>query len=721
MKKQLLLGSVLLLAVSGFSQTERKAKIAGAFNIKKAQTVNINESDAPRKLNINPVVVTDVNPSSAKASDIQSPPTNISWNLIAGSRNTYGMVISQTRPLQYNDNLNAVSFIHRCSFSYAGMPANNSGVIVAQISTNWGTNWDSTCLYSDASIVGRFPQGGLYNPVGNTNIANAYAVATGPSTDGGTNWMGNFYASKQLGAANYNATASPVPNAMQVFSNQTATYSPTAFGPQLFSYGFSATDDGVMHAIVPVFTTQQTDVRNIKIVKGTFNAGVFNWTTDSLTPPVLIESTGGFALSNRPIMAWNEAGTVGYALLNGALNTATASNRGYQPIVYKTTNSGTTWALVPGIDFNSAAMAPLLNKLAGVNSNSNLAIPYFGSEGFDCVVDANNKLHIVGLLRSTFDLSVDSIGFVSSFTTVIGGAGDSYAWGHIPGDRPYLYDFMGDGSSAWTHKTIDSLSSEGPSQQGAAASTSGFNDNPWNIDAGNKIEIDSRIQVGRTPNGQFITYSWAESDSVDFTGPLQKKWNVNPNIKTRCLNVSTGSLSITEVNVTKYPVAQGVNNPNVRNRATLHYMSPTTGAAIILNGSSSSTVDIKTPFTVTNSNPYSQLTNNTTWYSTNTLSYVFTGTTTVGFIDNATTSASSSIIYPNPTKNNATLAIDVKDNVTVTINVYSLVGALVKTTTANAIVGQNNINIDLSNLTAGIYMAKVNVGNVTSTKKLIIE
>jgi hypothetical protein len=723
MKKQLLLSSALLISAAAISQNNAKVKPSGIVNLAEKlaskYAVSAIESQNATKLNIAPSI--DVVNSNAKETEVaNTTATSISWKLLCGSMNVVGMVLSQTKPLQYNDNLNAVSFIHRKSSSYTAFPANNSGVIVAQVSTNWGTSFDSTCLYSDASIVGRYPQGGIYNPPGNTNIANAYAVGSGPTTDGGSNWMGNFFASKQLGGANYNYTASAVPGAMQVMSNQSATYAASVGGPQLFSYGYASTDDGIQHAAAPIFATQQTDMRGARIAKGVFTAGVFTWTFDSIVPPSLLKTDGTRNLWTRPQMAWNEAGTVGYVLFIGALNTATASNRGYQPIVYKTTNSGATWALINTIDFNSVAMAPIKAKIATVNTNTALEIPFFNvGEGYDCTVDANNKLHIVSTIIGTARAHEDSLLYSYNFTTSIN-PNDAYSWSHTPGDRPYLYDFLGDGTSAWTYKTIDSLSSEGPSFSAADPATAGFAENPWDANPTNKIQIDSRIQLSRTPNGQFITYSWAESDSNVTNGA--KKWNNLPNIKTRLMDVTTGSVSATEINVSKVAVGQGTNNPNVANRATLHYIGATSGAATTATTVGSYTVEIKTPFTVTNSNPYSQTTNNTTWYSTNTLSYVFTGTTSVGVKENSNTnSASNSIIYPNPTKDNAVLAIDVKENSTVTVAIYNLVGALVKTVTANAVVGANTINLELTNLTSGVYLANVKVGNSVSTKKLIIE
>lgn len=717
MKKQLLFGSALLAAVTAYSQnTGGKTKPSGVINMAQKLAAKYSviavEPQGAAKLNIPAYNEA----SSAKEAEVaNTTATSISWKAIAGSQNVYGMLVSQTRPLQYNDNVNVVSFIHRKSSTYTPAANGNSGTIVAEISSNWGTSWDSTCIWADATNAGRYPQGAVYNPVGNSSVGNAYIVGAGP-TVAGSAFSGNFYASKQLNA--FNNAASTAPNAMQFFDFVTTN---TAVAHHGWSrMGFTSTDDGVVRslALIENDPTGLSTVRGAAVVKGTFNAGVFNWTTDSLIPACITKTTGEKQIYSAPQMVWNEAGTVGYVVFIGAAATATGSNKGWQPIVYKTTNSGSTWALLSGINFSSPTYSAVLDHIYPVNTNTALIVPFFNvGEGYDCVVDANNKLHIGTTIVGTYSTHQDSLAYTFSFTTSINPS-DNYQWKHIPGEQPYLYDFYGDGTSAWAYRTIDSLSSEGPSSDPAG---SGFSENPWDNtgSGGAKIETDSRIQLGRTPNGQYITFSWSESDSNVTNG--SKKWNNLPNIKTRLLNASTGSLSATELNVSKVAVGQGTNNPNVANRATLHYMSPTTGTPAVVTGSGTYTVDIKTPFTVTNSNPYSQLTNNVTWYSSNTLSYAFGGSP-VSLKDNAAvTSAINSVIYPNPTKDNATLAIDVKENSTVTIEIYNLVGALVKTSTVNAIVGSNAFNVDLANLNSGIYMANVKVGNSVSTKKLIIE
>lgn len=84
-----------------------------------------------------------------------------SFTSFSSSFNIYGVLSSYSKPLHYNYNINTVSFIQRKSASYIGVPNDNTGVIVAMISSNWGVNWDSTCIYSDATNPGRYPQGAV--------------------------------------------------------------------------------------------------------------------------------------------------------------------------------------------------------------------------------------------------------------------------------------------------------------------------------------------------------------------------------------------------------------------------------------------------------------------------------------------------------------------------------------------------------------------------------
>ena len=644
--------------------------------------------------------------------------TTLIFNAFSGSSNVYGLLSNAAKPLQYNDNINTVSFIQRKSATYVGVPDDNSGVIVAMISNNWGTSWDSTCIYSSASDPGRYPQGGIYKPVGNTNIAHAYVVGSGPAIAGGTTWSGSWYASKQLatpGSTLYNNTASSVPNAMQLFSNSSPTYAANQGKQDFAQYGFTSTDDGVVRSLAQIandINASQFDLRGAQLVKGTFAAGVFVWTTDSFIPPVIVQPTSlEKGMSGNLYQAWNEAGTIGYVVLIGSRSGQTNSNLGWQPIVYKTTNSGSTWALLAGIDFNNSAYQCLLSHLDPVWSSSSLRIPFFNvNEGIDCAVDASGKLHIATTIASTSSQNLDSLASVTGHTS------EDYTWNHTPGKRPYLYDFSTDGTSGWSYFTVDSLGSEAPS---SVAGEPGFNDNPWDDDGG-KITSDSRIQLSRTPDGQYLVYTWAESDSNVTTGV--KKWNTLPNIKARLLKTSTNQLSTTEINVSKPIAGNGTNNPNVANRAMLHYTSTKSSSATVSAGAT----DITVPITVCNSNPYSQLTNNVHYFSAAKLTFTNTYVSstacsgTVGFKELIADNLNFGLM-PNPASGNCLLQINSTDVKKLEISLVNYLGQVIKKQTETTTTGENNISIDLSNVSKGVYFVTLKQNGSVITKKLIVE
>jgi len=725
MKKHLLLGSALLAAISAFPQSSHvKTKPTGIVDMseklarKYAVINNPSENAGASKAAPNTLPAINEPAPMGAVSSVASP--TVQWKSIGGSMNIFGMLVSSSKPLNYNDNVNAVSFVHRKSASYPSAPANNSGGIVVDVTTNWGATWDSTCIWSDGTNLARYPQGGIYNPAGGSNINNAYAVGMGPVT-GGSGWLGMWYASKQLGTANYNYTASAVPGAQQFISNQ-PPYNPGLTKHDFARYSFTSTDDGKVRSIGGRYTTltggQPDDFQGAAIIKGTFAAGAFTWTSDTIIPNAIVKTDGKKQMWSQPLMAWNEAGTVGYAVVIGAAATATGSNKGWQPMVYKTTNSGLSWASIPGIDFNDPAFAPIKAHIATVNTNTALEVPFFNvGEGYDCIVDANDKLHIVSTIVGTSSTHNDTLAYTYQFGT------EKYAWNHTPGERPYIYDFIGDGTGPWTFLTVDSMSTEGP---GSGTTDGGYADNPWDADPGNsnsKVTSDSRTQVARTVAGDYLVYSWAESDT-NFTNS-QKKWNSLPNIKARCLATPQGTMattmSPTEINVTKpTPAAVPVtytSNPNVANRAMFHYQSRT-GLFVTCLGTN--TITIKMPFTVTNSNPYAQLGNNNHWYSSATLD--FGGLTTcTGFQQSLAYNVNSIEIFPNPASSNATIAVDLKEEGMVSVNVYNTVGQLVKSSNAKGNMGENKINMSLDNLNTGIYVVKVQVGNTTSTKKLIVQ
>lgn len=665
----------------------------------------------------------DETPVSGKTSNYIS-----SWKAFSSSLNSYGVSSGTSRPLQFNEDLNAVSFIMRAGPGYAASPtpANDavSGVIVAMVSKDFGNTWDSTCMWNHNTNWGRFPQGAIVNTQGNTNIDNAHIVSMTAINSGG-NWVGNAYSTKSLGSANYN-NVTPV----------TSTFFPT-LSPELGKNDFSiydaqAMDDGKIVALGYVNNNPNGNTaalfgyRGARVVKGSFVSGSLVWTSDSIIPDVSFTSANARNVIARPRMVWSEDGQVGYVVHIGAAATATGSNKGFQPIISKTTNGGNSWSPITGIDFNAPTMSVVIDKVISTRTNSNLVIPFFDfGEGMGLTVDKDNKLHIASVIRGTFTSNQDSLGNTFLITH---GDGEKYGFGHTPGFRPFLFDFAGDGSlapgSEWKVTLIDSLSSESAGTD-PVTDVNGYSSNPWVEFDGGKLGVESRIQLSRTPDGKYLVYTWTESDTAQTTNFF--KWNELPNIKARLFDVTTQALHPMEINVSKPS-----NNPNilvnnnVSSRAYMNFSSPKcilaqtipvgpAGPAIMLPMTTTRPGAIPLQSDITAVHRYMSALLNFGGLSGNDIGLPN------GIAENALNSTTSSFLYPNPAKGNTSLSIDLKNNSKVEIAVYNMIGQLERKTIAEASQGPNTMDVDISGLSKGVYMVNVKIGNAVSTKKLIVE
>ncbi len=721
MKKQLLLGGALLLSAVAFPQNARKIQPSGVSDMAErlaAKYAVINSPVESPSAGTAKVALPNVGVSGASTSEASSPLVSATFTLMSGSMNIFGMLVSNSKPLSYNRYLQTVCFIQRKSSTYQASPAgdSNTGTILGYLGKNNGTMWDSTVIWANATNQARYPQGGIYNPPGNTDIANAYVVGTGPVTTG-SGWVGSWYASKMYGTGGTNSAGPD----QQFFSNGgpfNSTTSPNMTKHDFPRYNFAVTDDGLMRTAGTLYqdvngtTTLAQNIRGALVAKGTFVSGVFTWTPDSFLPPCIMRSEGTKQLWGQPYVAFNEAGTVGYVVMIGARQGATLANKGWQPIVYKTTNSGNTWALVNGIDFNSTGWDQILNSMATVNTSSTLAVPFFNvGEGIDVAVDANNKLHIFSTVVGTARTHDDSLAYTWQFTS------EGYGWLHQNTARPYLIDFMGDGAGAWSHVIVDSASTEGPSSQSGGP---GFNSNPWaNQGQTNPVASDLRLQIGRSYDGQYIVYSWAESDTTLTTG--SKKWNEFPNIKTRAYRVCDGKVSTDEYGIPATSAGGMNSNGAVKDKAYFHYMS----SQVMAGASTSTSATFTVPFTVTNNSSTDGGASVRTLYCNAVIGFAFPsaacGNTITTSLNKYDKNAVTTRLYPNPAKDNVTINVTQGQANDIQVELYNALGQKVATATGKGYIGENNINMSVSGLNAGVYFVKVKSGNYETTNKLVVE
>ncbi len=703
MKKNVLLSGALLIAISSYSQINKQQlktsvvnRNMNSFNALLQDGVESSSNSKSLEQPINEPLFA----ANAKSSSIAAPFT---VSKIGSSINVFGVYYSFQKPLQWNDNINGLSFIYRQSPTYSAVGTNatgKSGTILALLSNNMGTTWDSTCMWVNNLNLARYPQGALYSSPGNTNYNNAYAVASGPATGAtpGSGWIGSWYASKSVTALPKNAPGTD----QQFFPNTATVVAGVAKHDNPFQ-SFTSTDDGYVRSLASLYSAYDSgnnpiNYRGALVMKGSFNAGAFTWSSDSLVPSTLTTVAGEKHLSSRSLMAWNDAGTIGYVIMLGVPVGQTLSNKGYQPIVYKTTTSGASWVLMNGIDFNNPNMQFVKDRLVGVSTNSNLIVPQFNSEeGMDATVDNFGNLHLATTIISTGSSNNDSLGFYQVFTS----KGTYFPF--VTGGWPYVYDFTLNGTNQWKAYTIDSLQTQAA---GILSTSGGYTANVWAPDnTGRKATSGSRIQLSRTPSGDCIGLVWAESDTL----LTSNKFNQFPDLKGRLVYPAANGIAI-DANVTNItstlPSTIAVNN-RVRSKAYFNLISP------------------KMEFSSGVYNLPITISNNT----------ALDGNTTIDhfYLRGALTPSPSSVsenkkeainayqLIPNPANEKVNITMNLLNNGVVDINIYNMVGQIVKSTLVNGQLGSNTIAIDIENIPSGVYMVKTMANGSSQTKKLIVE
>lgn len=102
------------------------------------------------------------------------------------------------------------------------------------------------------------------------------------------------------------------------------------------------------------------------------------------------------------------------------------------------------------------------------------------------------------------------------------------------------------------------------------------------------------------------------------------------------------------------------------------------------------------------------------------------------YLDNVNISSSSSVqdlangmslnVYPNPVNDNAIISLTLSQAQNVTVGVYNILGESVQVINAGQLTtGTHDIALDASRLNAGVYFVKVNAGNATISKKIVVQ
>jgi len=247
--------------------------------------------------------------------------------------NAYALANNNTR-LWANDNLNAVTFLHRV------YPQLGTTFLAYDLSTSKGESWMLNIPVYDpgpGGLTAYFAQGGIYNPTGNTNPELAYFTWFALAADG--QYLSGIHKLDQSGNPQTN-----------VWNGAFCS------GPLAFAIN---PDNGDVFAVAPTVvggTGNYND--NLALSRGIFNPATENYEYSQQLLP-LPAQPGGYPIPVDIKIAFAPDGLTGYiSLIFDNLMEPFAAGRGLYPVLLKTTDGGITWGDPSAVTLGGPAGLP---------------------------------------------------------------------------------------------------------------------------------------------------------------------------------------------------------------------------------------------------------------------------------------------------------------------------------------------------------------------------
>jgi hypothetical protein len=581
-----------------------------------------------------------------------APTTQMTGVQFSSSRNALTLLVSQSNCMTANQSLGAAMFTHRISadWSPAGV---NSGYIQQSWTPDNGNTWDSCYTDNDGSALFRYPSGAIINPAGNTTIANAWFAISGPYTSGA--WDGYYLGGGALvSGMGYTGVAYPQASLNSFPRIDIASYSDSS----VWVTGELLADDDVGGSAY----------RGTTLNHGVWDGTSLTWTMDSIKPNFHLDGAGATDCYTMTHLTFSANGQVGYAVFFGVQASAsTPETRGFQPIVYSTTDGGATWSSVwAPYDYSAIfANAPISFPAVG-----GALKPWFSmSNGSDMVVDNNGNLHIICTVEWGSSDDDDSLG---------------YTWTRTDNVH-YIWDIhtTAQATNTWDGNLIDSLNTS------ATTTQSPFSDGSAAYD------LDARLQASVSPSGDHIFYLWADSDPAVAGGE-----NAYPNMYGVGVDWST-QMKTAKKQFTFSDDAYWHYNSN---RALV------SGSMYTIPSSNSRDRDLS----------FNTLTTFDHYYLNNVTFDESEFTLAIG-INEAVASFGTVAAYPNPATDVLNLNVTLNNNESVVVSMSNVLGETVSSQQHNLAAGSNNIQMNTYNLEAGVYLITVSTGTSTATTRVVVE
>jgi hypothetical protein len=548
-------------------------------------------------------------------------------------------------------------------------------------------------LYS--GIPTRYPNGVISNPSGNSSVGSAIWAVNGNCTTSATTGPYVGWDSIPLGSELFDST-----HATQGF----LINGNTGVQTEEEEYFMSSSDDGTVHSIGAgyIYSTAGSTFTGAVLNTGKWNSSnnSFTWTQTNFQPPLLSGPTNlSYPRSSHsfdtlaqmlgvPGTAWSQDGTTGYVVIFGNLD-STDANTGqnlnfvsFQPIIWKTINSGSTWTMLPPHDFkNDPVFSEYLNPCV---DSPNVVIPrwflysdFIDAVGsYDLVVDANYNLHIIGDVQANSEDKPDSSDYLNYYY------------------QQYIFDVSTTTSNGYNVRYIDSLYT----QPWTNAIISGS----WNSQSTSSVGsvgFGPRIQTTRTTDGSKIFCTWLDDISGSGVDSLEY-----PDIFGQGFDVTNNNFTPIQSFTYNTPIAEAnyficISDIAIQN-SPFYYIP---GTELIppnnYNGASGCEYGYLDSVIVYNDGMF---------------------TDAVKTI-NAPSGIAVSPNYPNPYNKTTQFIVTLDKESTIGVDVYNMVGeAIWSTVTGKMGTGGHIITIDGSTFSSGVYFYRVTAEGSSVTRKMVI-
>ena len=574
--------------------------------------------------------------------------------------------------LTVNNDIHAISFIH----SMGGVldPVGSVDDLGTDISLDGGMTWSvMNEIYTAVQNPGGhpyidgagFPQNGIYNPIGNTDPNNAHVVYFAPTYAGSNGSVGGIC----FGRA-----------ALGDLADTTYNFINTNPATGIFHYvagGFTVTKTGDFWGVSENYDLNNFVYQgNLLLTHGVWNTAIMDYESTFS----LLNLTGP---SGRPLdqnVGFSPDGQIGYVVLMMDIGEVPiSSGKSFYPVLFRTEDAGLTWSdPIPVALAGEGGMPDILNFL----SDAEIAeiydppmpgreqIPFTNAWNVDISVDHNGNPHIAALVGVT-------------------------------GSEPYSMIEDRSAASGYLYMASFLLSSDNKGEIGSWTAHMMGRISNYSGDIGGLYQYN-QIQIARDKLGTKMFVAWLDTDtSVSYQ-------NNAPDIWCRGYDVEREELTMNE---------DGLDMPN-----NVTFGSDATYSAFFFSMANEVFDDGMGTFTI----PFVYQTIGDDIYAPVQFKYIqdFSFLMSVGLDEPMVQSANMEVsqVMPNPSTATARFAITLNEPASVSGKITNIMGQQVSTLPARRLQsGSNELVLDVSSLSAGIYFCTITTGTESVTRKMIVE